>query len=248
MDLTIWKYIMAGFFAQMIDGALGMAYGVSCTTLLLSTGVSPVAASASVHLSEVFTTMVSGFSHFKLRNIDKNLLKKLVVPGVIGGIIGAYLLSNISGEAIKPFVSGYLLIMGGVIIFKAFKKSSTNWLEGKKIFGLGLVGGFFDAIGGGGWGPIVTSTLVASGHNPRIVIGTVNTAEFFVTVAQAATFVTLIGLMQNLQVIIGLAIGGVIAAPIAAVTCKKLPAKTIMILVGVIIIILNLRTFGIKFF
>jgi uncharacterized membrane protein YfcA len=235
-------FIIVGFLAQLIDGALGMAYGVSSTTFLLISGVSPVVASASVHTSEIFTTMVSGISHFSLKNVDYKLFRRLVTPGVVGGIIGAYLLTTFSGDAIKPYVNGYLVIMGIIIIIKAFKSVIPNEVGRLKAWGLGVAGGFFDAIGGGGWGPIVTSSLVAAGHQPRMVVGTVNAAEFFVTVAQVATFVTFLGLTKYWQAIAGLAIGGVIAAPLAALGCKKLSPKTLMILVGIVICFLNIRS------
>ncbi len=241
MDINIFTFIVVGFLAQMIDGALGMAYGVSSTSFLLFAGVPPVTASASVHMAEVFTTFVSGISHFSFKNIDKNLLKRLVIPGVVGGIIGAYILTSVSGKAIKPYMNVYLVIMGSIIIYKAFKKIAFKESSVKRTWGLGLAGGFFDAIGGGGWGPIVTSSLVADGHHPRFAIGTVNIAEFFVTLAQAVTFVTFLGVMQQGQAVLGLAIGGVIAAPLAAFLCKRMPTKVLMVMVGVLIVFLNAR-------
>ena len=241
MDENIVIFAMVGFFAQMIDGALGMAYGVSSTTFLLSIGIPPAIASASVHTAEIFTSGVSGFFHLKFGNVDKELFKKLLIPGVIGGIFGAYILISIPGKIIKPFVAIYLLIMGLLILRKAFKKIQEKKVR-TKLFPLGIVGGFFDAIGGGGWGPIVTSTLVARGNNPRVSIGSVNLAEFFVTVAEVATFFTMIGLFRYWQIIFGLIIGGVIAAPLAAYVCKKLPSRVLMIIVGVLIIALSIRT------
>ncbi len=246
---SIALYIIVGFFAQMIDGALGMAYGVSSTSFLLSVGVSPAAASASVHIAEVFTTGISGLSHWKFKNVSKEFLKKLIIPGIIGGVLGAYLLSNIPGNTLKPFVSIYLIVMGIRILLKAFSKNDVlKKLENMKVSILGIIGGFFDAIGGGGWGPIVTSTLVSNGGHPRYVIGTVNLAEFFVTVAEAATFITLIGLAEFWQIILGLAIGGAIAAPLAAYICSRIPVKKMMIVVGCVIILLNIRSLWILFF
>lgn len=240
-------FIIVGFLAQMIDGALGMAYGASSTTFLLFAGVSPAVASASVHTSEVFTTFVSGLSHLRFKNIEKELLKKLLVPGIIGGVAGAYLVANIPGDYIKPYINIYLLVMGIIVVIKAFKKLVPKEVSKGKAWGLGFFGGFLDAIGGGGWGPIVTSSLVAIGHQPRFVVGTVNTAEFFVTVAQVATFVTLLGLKQYWEVIAGLAIGGVIAAPLAAYGCKKLSPRVLMILVGLLIISLNIHSLKVLF-
>ena len=240
MNLNLFFYICVGFVAQLIDGCLGMAYGVSSTSLLLSLGVSPGAASASVHASELLTTAVSGVSHLKFGNVDKPLLKRLLIPGIIGGATGAYILSELPGNTIKPFVAGYLMIMGGIILWKAFKKIDEREVK-TKIIPLGLCGGFFDAIGGGGWGPIVTTTLVARGNNPRLTIGSVNLAEFFVTVSESIVFVLTIGLV-HWKIIIGLMIGGVLAAPFAAYLCTKIPRRTMMILVGILIVGLSIRS------
>lgn len=240
MGQSIIIYIIVGFIAQIIDGALGMAYGVSSNTFLLSVGIPPAAASASVHTAEIFTSGISGLSHLKFGNVDKKLFKKLLIPGIIGGILGAYILTMVPGKTIKPFIALYLLIMGSIIIYKAFKKIQEKEVR-TKLLPLGAVGGFFDAIGGGGWGPIVTSTLVARGNNPKFTIGSVNLAEFFVTVAEAATFFTIIGL-KHWHIIVGLIIGGALAAPLAAFICKKLPSKLLMIIVGVLITVLSIRT------
>jgi uncharacterized protein len=233
-------FIIAGFVAQMIDGALGMAYGISSTSILLGLGVSPAMASASVHISEVFTTGISGLSHLKLGNVNRKLFQSLLLPGVIGAVLGAYVLTSIDEKSIKPFVAVYLLIMGVVVLRKAFKKAQEN-RELKHISRLALFGGFMDAVGGGGWGPIVATTLLSKGHNARFTIGSVNLAEFFIATAGAGTFVALIG-MGNWQIIAGLIIGGSFAAPFAAFLCKKIPAKNLMIMVGILIIGLSLRT------
>jgi len=241
VDDQILLFAAVGFCAQMIDGALGMAYGVSSTTFLLSLGVPPAVASAGVHTAEVFTTMVSGVSHLRFGNVDRRLLKRLVIPGVIGGVLGAYVLTSVPGRVIKPFVAAYLLLMGIRIFWRAFRKVRESAGSYKRMFPLGLVGGFLDAIGGGGWGPVVTSTLVANGHTPRYAIGSVNLSEFFVTVAEAITFFALIGLVQW-QILVGLIIGGVVAAPLAAYICKRVPTKALMIIVGIVITGLSLRT------
>lgn len=241
MDTSIITFIIVGFAAQMIDGALGMAYGVSSTTFLLSLGVPPAVASASVHTAEIFTSGVSGLSHLRLGNVDKELFRRLVIPGVLGGVLGAYILTTVPGDVVKPFIALYLLVMGIMILRKALMKKT---LEGKakvRLFPLGAFGGFLDAIGGGGWGPIVTSTLVVNGNHPRFAIGSVNIAEFFVTFSEAAAFFTIIGLV-HWQVIVGLTIGGILAAPLAALVCRKLPARTLMIIIGVLIIALSVRT------
>lgn len=241
MDLAnVMTFVIVGFVAQMIDGALGMAYGVSSTTFLLSVGVPPAAASASVHIAEIFISGVSGLSHLRLGNVDSRLLKRLVVPGVVGGILGAYLLTSIPGDKIRPFISIYLLVMGLVILWKALRAQQSHKKTESRLIPLGLIGGFFDATGGGGWGPIVTSTLVARGHNPRSAIGSVNLTEFFVTVAESATFVAIMGVV-HWQIILGLIIGGVLAAPLAAYVCQRLPARTLMLILGTLIICLSVR-------
>ncbi len=241
---TILLYTLVGFLAQMIDGALGMAYGVSSNSFLLSVGVPPAIASASVHVAETFTTAVSGVSHWRLGNVDKELFKKLIIPGVLGAMVGAYILSNIDGNVIKPYISAYLLIMGAVILIKALRSNHNEQKVTSHISILGVIGGFFDAIGGGGWGPIVTTTLVARGNNPRFTIGSVNSSEFFITFSQSVVFVAALfsDLVANWTVIVGLLIGGVIAAPFAAVITKKLPVRLLMGMVGLLIIGLSVRT------
>src|SRR5512134_1265336 len=245
MEVTILTYMLVGFVAQMIDGALGMAYGVSSNTFLLSLGIPPAAASASVHMAEVVTTGISGFSHWKLGNVDWKLVRRLLIPGVIGGVLGAYLLTAINGDIIKPYISAYLILMGGVIIYKAFTlqpRNKPDEYHGPRVSWLGLLGGFCDAIGGGGWGPVVTSTLVARGKHPRTTIGSVNFSEFFVTLCQSVVFVLTLNFTEYWQIILGLLIGGGIAAPFAARMTKNLPLKTLMIMVGVLIILLSIRT------
>jgi len=245
MDQNILVFVLVGFVAQMIDGALGMAYGVSSNTFLLSLGIPPAAASASVHMAEVVTTGISGFSHWRLGNVDWKLVRRLLVPGVIGGVVGAYILTTIDGNIIKPYIAAYLLIMGGVIIYKAITMTHHHDLDdnhGPRVSLLGLFGGFCDSIGGGGWGPVVTSTLVAHGKHPRMTIGSVNFTEFFVTLSESILFVIALSFGEYWQIILGLLIGGAIAAPIAARLSQKLPIKTLMIVVGTLIVALSLRT------
>ena len=242
MGHSIFQFIVVGFLAQLIDGALGMAYGVSSNTFLLSLGVPPAVASASVHAAEVFTTGVSGLSHWRLGNVDSYLLKRLVIPGVLGGAIGAYLLTEMPTQMIKPIVAVYLAVMGIVILRRAMGTVEEREVR-TALVPLGAVGGFFDAIGGGGWGPIVTSTLVARGNSPRFTIGSVSMTEFFVTLSQSIVFVlTLTLTLENAQIILGLLIGGVLAAPLAAFTARHIPARPLMMAVGVLIIILSVRT------
>jgi len=250
MNHHIFVYMVVGFFAQMIDGALGMAYGVSCNTFLLSIGMPPAIASASVHSAEVFITAISGLSHLSFGNVNRKLFLKLLIPGVFGGIVGSYVITIYKQtHIIKPIVSLYLLIMGCVILRKAVLKTREHKVhrhrEPRFLIPLGIIGGFLDAIGGGGWGPIVTTTIIAQGHNPRVSIGSVNAVEFFVTFAQVATFiVTMPALIsQYWEIILGLILGGVLAAPLAAYVSKKLPTRWLMALVGVLIILLSIRTF-----
>lgn len=238
----IFIYMAGGFIAQMIDGALGMAYGVSATTFLLSFGVSPAAASASVHTSEIFTSGVSGLMHLRFGNVNNKLFKNLLLPGILGAISGAYILSSLEdySHLIKPIVSSYTLILGIVIIRKALAARKRK-KKTKNIGALAVIGGFLDSIGGGGWGPIVTSTLLAGGRNARYTIGSVNLAEFFVAFSSSVTFIIFIGL-NHFQIILGLVLGGMIGAPIAARLSSKLPVKTIMLSVGIVIIIVSIRT------
>lgn len=242
MTEDILFYVLVGFIAQMVDGAIGMAYGVTSTSVMLSFGVPPATASACVHAAETFTTGASGLAHWKFGNVDKRLIWRLAIPGAIGGAIGAYVLTNIPGEVVKPFISAYLLLIGIFIIYKAVhRKHSFVDEPPNNVAPLGFVGGFVDAIGGGGWGPIVTSTLLGQGTEPRYTIGSVNMAEFFVTLTISATFIATIGL-DLWPTILGLIIGGVLAAPFAAYAAKHFPPKVLMILVGAVVILLSART------
>jgi hypothetical protein len=234
-------FIAVGFLAQLIDGTLGMAYGLSATTFLLAAGVPPAVASASVHAAEVITTGVSGLAHWNSGNVSGYLVRRLVIPGMIGAATGAYVLATLPGERIKPFVAGYLAIMGLVIVWKGLHRTVQHREVRSHLTTLGLGGGFLDAIGGGGWGPIVVSNLVARGNHPRYSIGSVNFAEFFVASAASASFFVTIGL-SFWTAIVGLAIGGAIAAPIAAHLAKRVPTRGLMIAVGVAIIALSVRT------
>ena len=224
-----------GFVAQLVDGALGMAFGLISTTALLSLGIPPAQASAASHTAEIATTAASGLSHLFHKNINVRLFFTLGGTGVLGGVLGAYVLSHIDGRAIRPFVSAYLLVIGMLILMKAVKLAPTN--EDARVgyaAPLGLVGGFLDAIGGGGWGPMVTSTLIGSGHAPRTVIGSVNAAEFFVTVAVATTFFVELG-MAHVEHIAALIIGGLLAAPCGGYVVRYVPAYVLMAVVGVLV-------------
>lgn len=240
----LYVFIAVGFAAQMIDGALGMAYGVSSTSFLMATGVHPKLASAAVHVAEIFTTGISGLSHLRMGNIDKKLFLSLLIPGAIGAATGAYLLSNFDGNIIKPFVSAYLLVMGIYIIMKAFKERiHVNEGNARGTSILALVGGFVDSVGGGGWGPVVTTTLIGSGKHPRKVIGSVNSAEFLITMTASTVFIMNIDELADMfAVIAGLIIGGAIAAPLGAFITRYIPVKVAMTLVGSLIIFLSCLT------
>ena len=231
---SFWSAVAVGFFAQVIDGALGMAYGITATTFLLSAGASPAAASASVHIAEVFTTGLSGISHVKLGNVNKSLFLRLLLPGIIGAVLGAVLITQFDGAVMKPFISAYLLLMGLYILSKAYRHVKQR-KEPQHVAKLALFGGFVDAAGGGGWGPVVTSSLLGSGSDPRTTIGSVNFAEFFLTIASATSFILLAGEPSTWMMVAGLVFGGLFAAPFAALLCKKLPARTLLTIVGCLI-------------
>ena len=238
-------FAAVGFAAQVIDGALGMAYGVTASTVLQSLGVTPSVASASVHAAEVFTTGASGAAHWRIGNVDRTLLRRLALAGVVGGAAGAFLLTTLPGSVIRPFVSAYLLVMGVLIIWRAVHRqpgdgASSPGTTPRHVAPLGLVGGFFDAIGGGGWGAMVTSTLIGRGVTPRLAIGSANLAEFFVTGVVTTTFLATIG-VELWPVIAGLVIGGVLAAPFAALVTRSMPDRPLMLLVGAVIVLLSLR-------
>lgn len=239
-------FAVAGFVAQSIDGALGMAYGVTCSSLLLAFGFSPASASASVHMAEVVTSGISGHFHWRLGNVDQALFRNLVWPGMIGGAIGAYALSSISGEAIRPYIALYLGFMGIRILVKAWNGRPPAVPTSHRVEALGFAGGFLDAMGGGGWGPIVTSTLVGQGHEPRLAIGSVNRAEFFVTIVQSATFTVALGL-NHWPVVLGLCVGGALAAPFAAMMARRIKARHLMVAVGLLIVLLSLRSLASSF-
>ena len=234
-----WSAVAVGLLAQTVDGALGMAYGITSTSFLLATGSSPAVASASVHIAEVFTTGVSGISHLKLGNVNRDLFVRLLVPGMLGAASGAWLLSSVDGAAMKPFVAGYLLLMGLYVISKVFRKIRPRGGEPRHVAKLGLFGGFVDAVGGGGWGPVVTTTLVGTGHDPRTTIGSVNLAEFFLTFISAGVFAVLIGDDNPWTTVAGLVLGGLFAAPLAAQLTRRLHTKALLALVGSTIVAIS---------
>lgn len=246
MHPDFWLFAGVGFVAQLVDGALGMAYGVISTTVLLSTGVSPANASASVHAAKVFTGAASGASHILHRNVDWRMLGLLAGGGVIGGVLGTYVLTSINGEVVKPYVIGWLFLMGLVILYRAWRGTRPKVFSWRSPFPLGFVGGLFDAIGGGGWGPVVTSSLMGAGADPRISIGTTNAAELFVAAATSAAFLASLltghwqtsGLGDLVWSVGGLIAGGVVAAPIAGWMTKVLPLRMLTWVVGILVIVL----------
>jgi len=233
-DHMFWSAVAVGFLAQAIDGALGMAYGVTSSTFLLSAGASPAAASASVHIAEVFTTGVSGVAHARMGNVDKKLFLRLLIPGMLGAVLGAVVVTQLDGKVLKPFISAYLLIMGLYLLSKAWRKIVLTNKAPKHVGKLALFGGFVDAVGGGGWGPVVTTSLVGSGNDPRTTIGSVNFAEFFLALAGATSFTLMVG-TGVWVLVLGLVLGGLFAAPFAAFATKHLKARTLLILVGTLI-------------
>jgi len=227
-------FILIGFAAQLVDGALGMAYGQISSTLLISMGVPPAAASAGVHTAETFTTAVSGISHVAHRNVDWRLFIRIAVPGVIGGVMGAYVLTQIDASTAKPFVLAYLTALGLYLFYRGVMHRHTE-RRPRVVSPLGLVGGFLDAAGGGGWGGIVTSNLLVQGGNPRKTIGTVNTAEFFLTVTISATFLATLGWKAFTYATLGLLIGGVLAAPFGAWIAKRVNPDVLLTFVGILL-------------
>ncbi|MBD0348882.1 MAG: sulfite exporter TauE/SafE family protein [Thermoleophilia bacterium] len=250
---TLIVLALFGFAAQLVDGALGMAYGATSTTLVLTAGFSPVVASASVHLAELGTTLASGASHWRFGNVDWRTVRRIGIPGGIGAFGGAIALGRISAEVAKPWMAGVLLVLGVYILgrfsFRALEqRDGRRYVRGRYLVPLGLVGGFVDATGGGGWGPVTTPTLLASGRmEPRKVVGSVDTSEFLVAFAASAGFLLALGSeVIAWQVLFGLLTGGLAAAPLAAWLVRKVTARLLGALVGGFIVLVNARTiFGV---
>lgn len=237
----ITEYVLLGaigFLAQLIDGALGMAFGVISTSAMLSMGMPPAQASAIVHTAEIFTTAASAGSHLWHRNVDWRLVARLGVAGVLGAVLGAWILSNVDAGVVRPYISAYLLLVGGFILFKAWRGIPARDAPAPWVGPIGFVAGFLDASGGGGWGPVATSTLVGSGHAPRMAVGSVNTTEFFVTIAAATTFFVELG-ASPWKELLALIIGGLLAAPLGGWAVKHIPARALMIAVGCLVIALS---------
>jgi uncharacterized protein len=242
MDLPpdLILYIVIGFAAQLVDGALGMAYGVTASSLLLGFGVPPAVSSATVHAAECFTTGTSAISHHAFGNIDRKLFRRLLLPGMLGAGIGAYLLTTIDGDMLKPWIACYLLLMGVMILFKSFRELVPKEVT-SHVSSLGFFGALVDAIGGGGWGPIVASNLIARGHELRLTVGSVNAVEFFVTLTASVVFLLTMG-TGHLGIVFGLALGGVVAAPFGAWLLRFVRPRLLMPIVGVLVIGLSVRT------
>lgn len=236
---SFWSAVAVGLLAQTIDGALGMAYGITSTSFLLATGSSPAVASAAVHIAEVFTTGASGIAHIKFGNVRRDLFLRLLVPGMIGATAGAFVVSSIDGKLLKPWISAYLLFMGLYVLSKIFRRVRRSTEEPRHVAKLGLAGGFLDAVGGGGWGPVVTTTLVGTGQDPRMTIGSVNLAEFFLTFVSAGVFAMLVGESPWVTVA-GLVIGGLFAAPFSAWLTRRLHTRSLLALVGGLIALISL--------
>jgi uncharacterized membrane protein YfcA len=232
-------FILVGFVAQLIDGALGMAFGVISNTLLISLGVPPAAASASVHIIKNFTGGVAGVSHVLHRNVDWRLFWRILIPGMAGGIVGAYVLTNIDAAIAKPLVLAYLTAIGVFLLFRALRKPHVE-RRPKVVAPIGAAGGFLDAIGGGGWGPVVTSNLLVQGASPRLVIGTVNTSELFVALTISGAFLLTLGLEAFGTAAVGLLIGGVAAAPLGGYVTKRVNARLLLVMVGAVLTVTSL--------
>ena len=239
---TFFWFVLIGLAAQLVDGALGMAYGLVSSSVLLGMGLPPAQVSASIHAAEVFTTGASGASHIALGNVDRRLFLRLAIPGVVGGVIGAYVLTQLPGYLIRPFVYAYLLVLAVLILVRASGRMVPR-REVRRVPVLGFFAGLLDASGGGGWGPLATSTLLAGGGQARTVIGSVNAAEFVVTLAVSITFFLSIGI-EHLQIVLGLLVGGMIAAPVAALLVRRVREKWVLVAVGLLVLCISLYQIG----
>ncbi|AJC46243.1 sulfite exporter TauE/SafE family protein [Xanthomonas sacchari] len=239
---TFYWFVLVGLAAQLVDGALGMAFGLVSSSVLLSLGLPPAVVSASVHSAEVFTTGASGLSHLALGNVEKRLFLRLALPGMVGGVAGAYVLTRLPGELIRPFVYLYLLALAVLILLRAAGRALPR-REVRRVPLLGFVAGLLDASGGGGWGPVATSTLLAHGGQARTTIGTVNAAEFLVTLSISLTFLLTMG-VQHLDIVLGLLVGGMLAAPLAALLVKRVRERWVLVAVGLLVLGISLYQVG----
>lgn len=233
--------LVVGMAAQLVDGVMGMGYGVMSNSLLLASGLPPAAATATVHVAKAFTGAASGLAHWRLGNIDKCIFFRLLIPGIIGTLIGVKFVTSIDGNLLRPWISAYLLAMGIYILFRAFRTLASAIPTRRYLFPIAFLGGFADSVGGGGWGPVVTTSLIGSGHEPKTTIGSVNAAEFVVTLASGFSFAVLIGI-QHWESAAGLVFGGVMVAPFAARLTHRINRRALMISVGMLICTLSLFT------
>jgi uncharacterized protein len=244
LDLSaLAPFILIGFAAQLVDGALGMAFGVIANTALLWLGIPPALATSYVHVIKVFTGGVSGASHIMHGNVDWRLFLRLSVSGVLGGIAGAYLLSILhlnDTTFARPYVLGYLTLVGLFILWRGIGLKVVREQKALIVEPVGLVGGFLDATGGGGWGPVTTSNLLLQGNNPRMTVGTVNSAEFVVALAVSITYILTLGIQSFPLAVVGLLMGGVLAAPLGSWITKHVPARPMMIMVGTLLVIISI--------
>lgn len=242
--LFYWM-LLVGFLAEIVAGSMGMGYGVICTTILLILNVPPPIISASIHSAESFTSAAGTVSHWQLGNVNKKLVKALAIPAIIGAVIGAITLTYVGeryAKMTKPFIAAYTMYLGIRILQNAFKRKIHHSQKKKiKVTRLGLIGGFIDSFGGGGWGPLVTGTFIKNGHTPRYVIGSSTVAKFILTVASAITFLFTVGI-HHWNIVAGLLIGGVVTAPFSAMLTAKLSTKKMFVVVGCVVIIMSLIT------
>lgn len=239
-DLFFWA-LLFGAVAALIDGSLGMAYGVTGTAFLLGYGISPVKAVAYIHIAEIFVSGSSGLNHWKIGNIDTKLFKKLLIPGIIGAILGALIIAKVKIPYLSIIISIYLLFMGIFLIVKAYSKIKLQFKQNNSVvIPLAVTGGFVDGAGGGGWGPVVTTSLLGGKMEPKKVIGTVNASEFFINLASAVSLLFLVK-VTDWEALAGLIIGGFLVAPYAARVTSKMSVKMILTFVGVLITVISLR-------
>ncbi|WP_294330732.1 sulfite exporter TauE/SafE family protein [uncultured Chryseobacterium sp.] len=234
--------LLVGFLAEMVAGSMGMGYGVICTTTLLFIGIPPHAVSASIHSAESFTTAAGSISHIKLKNVSKNLVRRMAIPAVVGAIIGAVSLTYLGeyySKITKTIISFYTLYLGIQILSNAFKEKQDKKLKRKtNLSKLGLIGGFIDSFAGGGWGPLVTGTLIKNSFTPRFAVGSSTVAKFILTLTAAITFIFTLGI-QHWSIILGLLIGGIVTAPFSAMLTAKLPVKSMFVVIGTLVIIMS---------
>ncbi len=240
MDTDLILYALIGFTAQLVDSTLGMAFGSLSSSLLLSMGLPPQSLSATVHMAEIFGGGASALSHWRIKNIDKTLLKKLALPAILGAIIGALLITQFDNQTLKPWLGLYFLLIGTAIITKALYPSIIRIIKTHREI-LGFIGGFLDAFGGAGWGEFVSSGLLLRGQEVRTAIGSIVIVEFMVAVIVSVIFYSTVGI-THWPIIISMALGAIAAAPLGAWACKTAPARPLTFFVGILIALIGLKT------